>query len=417
MSMSTPLTPETTINCEYKDPDKVPCSQGSHYKEHEGRRYCVLHFPGKEKGKEFNEVLLSMIKSEDYNFSGVWFPEGQWFRRYEFNKPANFHGAYFSAKADFYSTKFFQGVNFRHAIFSDKADFSSAIFEVKANFTHTKFNASADFKRAAFKAQANFKYATFRGDARFSHEEEEGRSPRGEISSLNLRYAIIDKPQSVSFHNLTLAPRWFVDVDPRKFDFTQVTWMRVSPEKRGKNILKDINDEIAGLKGVVSRPYSSLSITSHRLAVNAEENNRYDEASVLRYWSMEALRLGKKHGEHDPGKLHRLYHFVSGYGERIGRAFIILLAIWVLFALLYMLTGHIKMQELRGLKGHLNLFNRSPQEFVDAFNYSLRVITLQKPDKPSISGYIIPALVTLETILGPLQTALLALAIRRKFMR
>jgi hypothetical protein len=55
------------------------------------------------------------------------------------------------------------------------------------------------------------------------------------------------------------------------------------------------------------------------------------------------------------------------------------------------------------------------QNLLRACNYSLQIITLQKPDRPS--GLLTPALVTLETILGPVQAALLALAIRRKFMR
>ncbi len=50
-----------------------------------------------------------------------------------------------------------------------------------------------------------------------------------------------------------------------------------------------------------------------------------------------------------------------------------------------------------------------------ALSYSASVMTLQKPEpSPSI---VVRGLVTLETIMGPVQAALLALAIRRKFMR
>lgn len=399
---------EIMKTCDYEYSDTEPCAKGPFYKEYEGRRYCVLHYPAKEKSEKFNTALQEMIKRKDYDFRGVWFPEGRWFRQRVFDAEVNFHRATFGAKADFYSTGFSKGAVFRHTTFSEKADFSSTSFKEKANFKHAKFNSSADFKRATFECEADFEYAVFRADVRFSREEEVGKAPKGQIKLLNLRYSVIDKPERISFHNLTLSPRWFVDSDPRKFDFTRVTWERVSSQRRERNIRKNIVAEIGDLKGV-SCPYASLSLAVRRLAANAEDNNRYDEASMLRYWSMETLRMGR-HKEPAPGVLHGLYHFVSGYGERIGRAFLILLVGWALFAGLYMLTGHIKPQASSGLKGYFNAAVR-------ASNYSLQVITLQKPEPKAESGYLTPLLVTAETVLGPLQVALLALAIRRKFMR
>lgn len=53
---------------------------------------------------------------------------------------------------------------------------------------------------------------------------------------------------------------------------------------------------------------------------------------------------------------------------------------------------------------------------MDALTYSAGVMTLQKPE-PRPATRLARGLVLLETILGPLQAALLALAIRRKFMR
>ena len=58
----------------------------------------------------------------------------------------------------------------------------------------------------------------------------------------------------------------------------------------------------------------------------------------------------------------------------------------------------------------------APLKFSRALAYSAGVMTLQKPEpRPAtIAGQ---TLVLLETVLGPVQAALLALAIRRKFMR
>ena len=47
---------------------------------------------------------------------------------------------------------------------------------------------------------------------------------------------------------------------------------------------------------------------------------------------------------------------------------------------------------------------------------SLGVASFQRPE-PNAADTLTKLLVTLETILAPLQAALLALAIRRKFMR
>ena len=54
--------------------------------------------------------------------------------------------------------------------------------------------------------------------------------------------------------------------------------------------------------------------------------------------------------------------------------------------------------------------------FDRAFTYSAAVMTLQRPE-PRPATTAAQRVVLLETILGPVQAALLALAIRRKFMR
>jgi len=53
--------------------------------------------------------------------------------------------------------------------------------------------------------------------------------------------------------------------------------------------------------------------------------------------------------------------------------------------------------------------------FSRALTYSANVMTLQKPDPRPVTTAA-QVVVLLETILGPVQAALLALAIRRKFM-
>ena len=58
----------------------------------------------------------------------------------------------------------------------------------------------------------------------------------------------------------------------------------------------------------------------------------------------------------------------------------------------------------------------APLKLPRALTYSTAVMTLQKPE-PRPATTAAQTVVLLETILGPVQAALLALGIRRKFMR
>jgi hypothetical protein len=77
-----------------------------------------------------------------------------------------------------------------------------------------------------------------------------------------------------------------------------------------------------------------------------------------------------------------------------------MLAIWVSFAYLYTRTG----------------FVNDSLDYSRSLLYSLKVMLLQKPE-PKPATFWADAMVILQMILGPLQAALLALAVRRKFMR
>ena len=123
--------------------------------------------------------------------------------------------------------------------------------------------------------------------------------------------------------------------------------------------------------------------------------------------------------------LHVLYWAVSGYGERILRALAVLAAVWFVFVLLYTRVGFAQQSTKASNEGGSSATATSmtiedrigqPLEFSRALTYSLSVMSLQKPEPRPLTTTA-QTLVLLETILGPVQAALLALAIRRKFMR
>ncbi|SRR5581483_2986003 len=118
--------------------------------------------------------------------------------------------------------------------------------------------------------------------------------------------------------------------------------------------------------------------------------------------------------------IHHLYRLLSGYGERVGRALMALLVVLVLFASTYCFVGFERKpssQPATAPAGQIS--NESPDAPLNlsrAMAYSLGVALLQKPEPKSYTTTAL-ALVYLETILAPLQAALLALAIRRRFMK
>lgn len=534
MSASSTIEPESAFVCDCEEGMRSACTGEPFYKEHEGKRYCVLHFPGTEKSGDFEKALQRKLENKDFDFSGVWFPDPLKFSEFKFgegayfggttfsaevdfsratfsaaayfggatfNKHATFRGATFSAEVDFSratfsEATFFSGATFKAAvtfdgatfndiawftgiegspatfsararfhatIFNNVAVFSGAIFSAAAhfyaatfngaNFADTTFSLSADFGRTTFRGGGRFRQATFGGAAEFNEAtftahadfyrstftaavdfsgstfragadfrhatlkdsvKFEGRE-RSEVFSatlrldiqLELQFARIEKPDRVSFHTLTLRPIWFVNVDTRKFDFTNVVWDQ-----------RSVNEEIRSLEDnfVSSR---LLSIACRNLAVNAEENHRYREASRFRHMAMDVRRRKGLYGL-APWELNWWYWLASGYGERAAQAFLVLLGILLLSAVLYTQVGFVRWEPRVASESDAAVAKRdgigSPLPMSRALAYSAAVMTFQKPEpRPATTAAQLVVLV--ETILGPIQAALLALAIRRKFMR
>lgn len=443
--------PESAFVCDCERWMRSACAGEPFYRELEDKRYCVLHFPGKEKSADFEQALQRKLENEDFDFRGVWFPDKPPFENFEFRTEADFSSATFSTEADFSYATFSAAADFSSATFSAEADFKRATFSAKAGFISATFSAEADFssatfsaaaffgnatfsaaaffrnatfsaaasfRNATFSASADFRYATFSAGAYFSGATfadhirfagDEKHQVFTDTSRLDLQFARIEKPDRVSFHTLSLRPHWFVNVDARKFGFTNVNWGRLS-----------INEEIGRLeKNNISSPHPLLAIACRNLAVNAEENHRYEEASKFRYMAMEARRLESWRG-FAPWRLSWWYWLASGYGERVWQAFFVLLGILLLSALFYNHVGFARWEPKVASESDVVVAKRddvgAPLKISRALTYSAGVMILQKPE-PRPATTAAQTVVLLETVLGPVQAALLALAIRRKFMR
>jgi len=134
--------------------------------------------------------------------------------------------------------------------------------------------------------------------------------------------------------------------------------------------------------------------------------------------AMDARRL--ESGGVAPWRLSWWYWLASGYGERPFQALMVLFAIFLVFGLLYTRVGFARWEPKLATEADAVMAQKdvvgAPLKFSRALTYSVGVMTLQKPEPKPVTAAA-QSVVLLETILGPVQGALLALAIRRKFMR
>jgi hypothetical protein len=435
MSSSPPsdaeLSPPDLI-CECRSSFSSACEGLPYFGKHEERGYCILHYPSGNKSKKLSEVLHEKINNGDFNFRGTWFPADLKVKDVYFDKLVDFTGAVFNGETIFTDSYFEDGADFSDAIFQKEVYFSGATFVGQAIFHNTTFQRLAYFPRATFEAAAKFESATFSGEADFTtvtfknlvkfkfttfttYVKFLGNSKTPSFVkhfALDFRYANIEKPERVSFNSLTLKPHWFVDVDSRKFDFANIDWTPLT-----------IAQEIASLQSNgVLQPHRKLATAYRQIAINAEENHRYGQASDFRYKAMDTPHRGEDHG-YALLTLDFWYWLASGYGENIRWAFGVLVVLWVFFALSYMCVDFARWEPristetdyLDATKSKRDTEGK-PLEWDRALGYSFGVMTLQRPE-PRPATIAAQGLVILETILGPVQAALLALAIRRKFMR
>jgi hypothetical protein len=373
----------------------------------EDKPYCILHYANPQKNStEFNEAVERKMSSNDFNFKNVWFPPSyQWPFGMEFSN-AIFVDACFSSDAVFELSRFSEHALFGRAAFNAGAYFYKTIFKAAANFNYAKFAGPIDFHEASFGGIATFEGATFTDEVRFVGRQD--NKLFSDTSLLSLQFAKFQQPHLVSFHTVTLRPGWFVNVDPRKFEFTDVEWK-----------WRSVSEEIATLHEVVAVPHRMLAIACRHLAVNAEENHRYEDASRFRYMSMDAARL-ENWGGFGFWRLSWWYWLASGYGERIWRAAVMLLSLMIVCAALYTKVGFARWEPRMNSQTEAVVGQRdevgAPLKLSRALTYSAGVMTFQRPE-PRPATTAAQTVVLLETILGPVQAALLALAIRRKFMR
>ncbi|QBR01516.1 pentapeptide repeat-containing protein [Paraburkholderia pallida] len=435
------MSSANTFQCSADHRSRTACQGEGFFREHEGKRYCVLHCPCDDKGESFLGAVKRKISAHDWNFHGVWFSEAiDLFREQEATGMVDFSNAKFRGYVDFskcriladssilfiatefhdramfVDTRFGNEVSFNYVEFADGANFEDARFEGHAGFYETRGKGELYFVRATLESGLTVRSPQFAGEICFRHASLSGPievsgTDRSTLLAqrLDLWGAIIATPESVTFKECRLRSDWFRLVDPSRFRFLDVRW-DIAPARM---LVKDSWYRELGEPG-----HEALSAVHRALAANAEEHLRFDEASRFRYAAFDSMRLRLFHGW-AIWDVRWWYWALSGYGERAGRALSILLGIWVVFAGLYMLPGvgferwEVKAANEKEAISAQPDVHGAPLGFTSALIHSLEVMSFQKPS-PNPASPPAHALVALEGILGPLQAALFALAIRRK---
>jgi uncharacterized protein YjbI with pentapeptide repeats len=424
-----------------------------------------------------NAVFFNTVFDEGANFLGAKFVSPK-FNNSIFNRKAEFSYTNFEKYSSFDTTEFNGKTDFSSAKFNDFTLFVDAKFNDTCYFNHTRFSKHSEtrFSSASFSKDAYFVESIFRENVRFAYVkfdtnsniffrnsifrkdvEFQGCIVKGYLTFDKLRLGkdcILDFSDSafenalkVSFHTVKLNPTWFINADAHKLIFTNVFWE--------ESELSKLDSQLASLEErKVQYPKPLYKITCRQLAENAENNNRFEEASKFRQMAFECERLERKERiskwwnelisrkrffRKIPEKIktfpfdiiHWAYRWTSFYGESWSWALGILLSlILVIFPIIYTQINFQTCSKDRPIATSLTLCESKDEEirknctcstdqitFTNAIVQSLTTATLQNVEyrKPlTVWGEL---WIILEKIFAPLQAALLALAIRRKFMR
>lgn len=325
-----------------------------------------------------------------------------------------YHGTIFEKEASFFQ-----------ATFGDRAFFSYAAFGDQADFRRATFGDGVSFEGATFGDRASFEGAIFKGSACFLGGVPRGRKrPPVFLGEADFRGMELQDPENVRFQHVNLPQARFLNTRLDKVQFIYVDWYDRSDGKKALYDEKFVEEE--GDYELVARLYRQLK-------KNYEEQKDYPGAGDFHYGEMEMTLRQYRRAEkwydwlfalepRGKGRWRRIqfnthwfnallttsYKRLSGYGEKPGLA--IIWAGFILFipAMVYWLD------KLLFAKPSVDIY-KFYRAFVDSLTDSFGYMTLRLTEKP---GYIWSNSIKLiQAILGPIQIALAALALRRKFRR
>ena len=118
----------TDFVCQVNEEQRSACEGLPFYDGYEGKQYCVLHHPSKEKDTDFWKVVDQKLEDRNFDFSGTYFPDHLNLEFFVFDSRVDFSAVTFEHGATFRQATFARLVNFSHSTFSGTTDFSEANF-------------------------------------------------------------------------------------------------------------------------------------------------------------------------------------------------------------------------------------------------------------------------------------------------
>jgi uncharacterized protein YjbI with pentapeptide repeats len=334
---------------------------------------CLMHLPGGKDQAAFQrefERILDEAGAGLADFTKFVFPSANYERR-RFQAYCVFSGATFKGEANFREAVFEQDVSFNNSTFEQEASFWSAVFSRDAcfnarflkaagfsgaafgrdaDFSFSTFTEGAVFNEAAFGQVARFSRATFLGAVEFREtrfREDEGLHP-----SLVLSLAEFSRPEMVVFYKTHLGRALLHNCDVSELNFSSVEWRR--RKKNGKWMVFEEEVALDDTAAAALRPgdgnsdgrdYGLIAELYQQLKKNYDERKDYWTAGDFHYGEMEMKRLHS-------GRSSRLtcwlysnlglvawYKYASQYGESYIRPFVWLLAVLLVFTLLFPWAG------------------------------------------------------------------------------
>jgi uncharacterized protein YjbI with pentapeptide repeats len=383
------------------------------------------------------------------------------FRDATFEGEAHFTGATFWCKADFPHAKFNDRSYFYRSQFKKKAKeatFLGAQFAQHVNFVEANFGNGVEFTGATFERGANFRGTIFSGTAYFLSVRflgptvfapntlsfpfhEKGKEPLLPFSTAEEVFFVevtLEPLDAITFKDADFQRCWFQGTDLRQAEITNAKWPKIHrllPSIRERfprvnrlfpklGACNGLYDEVDSLKKLKERkaqtresqkdetlPWSHLEQSYRQLKQNCEDRRDYEQARDFHYGEKEMRR---KNPENPLGLriLLWVYRLVSGYGERALRPFLWAVGLLGACAALYLCLG------VRPKVASSTLSWASASDWLKAFEYSFRVMTLLRPDDLGLVSQGCAKLVFLfESIAGPVLLGLFGLALRQRLKR
>jgi hypothetical protein len=233
---------------------------------------------------------------------------------------------------------------------------------------------------------------------------------------------VISDPKKFSITYSNLCRAGFKGTDVSEISFIDNKWS-VKPGQP-VHILDDLLARNVLPPRTVDGPYGKVSFeecaeTYRQLRKNFENKGNRIDAGQFYYGEMEIRRLSTPLYRR-LFSLYSFYKILSSYGESPLRTFLVFSIVFVLLVLLQTLAGFTVGTEFikYGFSGHGPFQFPSLTEIANAARLTFGNLALRNPDviKPA-SDLANTSLWIFETVFGPIQLGLFALAVKRRFQR